>query len=828
MKKIFTISLILLSLCQAKLINAQCAVTITASPVSLCVGDSTLLTATASIPGTYYTFDFNDQILPPGWTVAGGATFDTLPACAAPSLDNSPFYWSSTSSVTPEIQTTDLDVSAGGTINFDFRFAGNSSVGPCETADQYNEGILVEYSTDGGGSWNTIVYFCSVPAGGPWAFVDGYAQTLLALPASTTPGNGNGSTGIFDVWAPYVLTIPPAAQTISTRFRWRQPNSSGSCCDNWGLDNINVAAQPSLYYLWSNGLNGFGETSQYISGLTTTTCFYVAVSDTTTGQSCIDSICIDVQQPPSIGLTLANPYCVGDVVSFDGTLSDSTVTSFQWDLNFDGTYEINNTTGTYTATGSFTTAGNYNINFQGVTANGCRTSLDTVVSVYNLPTLGLSVVDPTVCLYDDGAFQALAFMFNAAGQTSTIANYEWDYTLDGIIDQSGPALTNTTHHFPGVGTYPVIVTVTSSVGCIRTDTVNVNIVDIPQGNILAPQVCGNLPASFSFNNTGLPLSTYGWNFGDLTTTTDVSSLSNPSYLYPAPGTYPLILIAGTSDGCLDTMYSSVVIAPLPAGTITNVDVCQGLDEVFVFAQTSSDTIVTYDWLFPAGTPSSASTSSPTVSFGFGGTVNVSVIVTNQEGCVDTVSTPFIIHPTPSADFGVYPICISRFTFDPYTNPDDNTVIINWDLGDGTIISNTDTSFFNHIYEAAGDYIASLTITTQFGCTNFDTALVHVDDSLFIIMPNVLVQSSSIENDVVNMDQLSPSFNLCVEYTYTIFDRWGVQVYQAKNDPYNPDLNCDGCFRGKAANGATLTPGVYYYVLQGNYNVVKSGSITIFE
>jgi PKD repeat protein len=826
MKKLFTIVLVLTSLCHIERINAQCAVNITASPVSLCVGDSTLLTATASIPGTYYTFDFNDQVLPPGWTVAGGATFDTLPACAAPSLDNSPFYWSSTSSVTPEIQTTDLDVSSGGTINFDFRFAGNSSVGPCETADQYNEGILVEYSTDGGGSWSSIVYFCSVPAGGPWAFIGGYAQTLTSVPASITPGNGNGSTGIFDVWAPYVIPIPAAAQTTSTRFRWRQPNSSGSCCDNWGLDNINIAAQPNLYYFWSNGVNGFGETSQYISGLTTTTCFYVAVSDTTSGQSCIDSICINVENAPVVGLSYSNPYCVGDVVTFDGTLSDSTVTNFQWDLNFDGTYEINNTTGTYTATGSFTTAGNYNVSFQGVTANGCRSSIDTVVRVYNTPTVGLSVVDPTVCLYNDGAFQALAFMFNAAGQSSTIANYEWDFTLDGIIDQSGPTLVNTTHHFPGVGTYPVVVTVTSSVGCEKIDTVNVTIVDIPHGNIVAPQVCGNLPASFSFNNTGLPLTTYGWNFGDLTTTTDVSSASNPTYLYPNSGTYPITLIVGTADGCLDTMNTTINIAPLPAGSISGTAICQGQDATFTFTQTSPDTIAGYAWTLPGGTPSTSTDVAPVINFPAAGNPNISLIITNQFGCFDTVSLAYVVNGNPSPNYGIYPVCISRFTFDPYTNNGSTT--LDWDMGDGTVYSNVDTTIFNHIYAQPGDYTTTLTITDQYGCTSTFSQPVHVDDSLFVNMPNVLVQSSTIGNNQVDMDELYPAFNLCIDYTYTIFDRWGVQVFQTKNDANNPDLYCGKCFKGKAANGATLTPGVYYYVMQGNYNILKSGSITIFE
>jgi PKD repeat protein len=827
MKKVYTLVLITLGILGIQQSYAQCTVTASASPYAICIGDSTLLTASASIPGTYYTFDFNDNTLPPGWSITGGASFDTLPACAAPTLDNTAFYWSSTSGSTPIITTTDLDVSSGGTINYEFRFAGNSSSSPCETADQYNEGVALEYSTDGGGSWALVVYHCSVPAGGPWAFVGGYSQTLTTIPVSTTPGNGNGSTGIYDVWAPYVIPIPLAAQTTSTRFRWRQPNSSGSCCDNWGLDNINVAAQPNLFYLWSNMYNGFGASSQYITNLTTDTCLLVLVTDTTTGQNCSDTVCISVDSLPNLMLAYSNPFCVGELVSFDGSASDPGITSYQWDLDNNGTYEVTSGSPVYNASGSFTSAGNYTIQFQGLTPGGCNASLDTVVQVFNNPTIGANVLDPTVCPYNAASFTGSAFMFNAPGQSSTVSNYSWDLDFDGTADTSGSGLTAVSNFYSGLGPHSVVLTVTSNMGCVTSDTVVVTIVDIPHGNIVAPQVCGNMPANLSFNNTGTPpATTYAWNFGDPGTTSDVSSSASPNYLYPGSGFYTVTLVAGTSDGCLDTMTTIINIDPLPAGTIDNLAVCQGVDEVFNLNQSSADSIVGYSWVFPGGNPGSSTDSVETVNFSGSGPINVSVIITNQYGCIDTVAASFLVRTLPNAGFGVYPICISRFTFDPFS-PNANADL-DWTLGDGTSIMNQDTTQFNYIYTAPGDYTASLIITDEFGCVNSSDTVVHVDDSLFIQMPNVLVQSSSINNDKVDMDELSPGFNLCIDYTYTIFDRWGIKVFQTHNDPYNPDLNCDACFRGVAQNGAVLVPGVYYYVMEGNFNILKAGSITIFE
>lgn len=386
---------------------------------------------------------------------------------------------------------------------------------------------------------------------------------------------------------------------------------------------------------------------------------------------------------------------------------------------------------------------------------------------------------------------------------------------------------NVSHFFPGLGTYPVVVTVSTDMGCIKKDTVQVTYVDVPHGNIIAPPVCGNTAANFTFNNTGLPVTDYYWDFGDLSVTNDTSGLASPNYTYNS-GTYTTTLIVSTANGCLDTMTTNITIAPLPDGTITNVAVCVDDDETFNFLQTSADTIVSYAWIFPTGTPSSSSLISPISNFGTAGVVTVSLVITNQAGCVDTINQPFLVRSAPVVAFGVYPICISRFTFDPMIVPDTGSLVLNWTLGDGTYLNNVDTSSFNHIYLSPGDYNVTLALVDQYGCSDSVTQVVHVDDSLMIEMPNVLVQSSTLGNNHVDLEEKYPGLNSCIGWTYTVYDRWGVQLFEAKNDPYNPDLTCENCFKGMAQNGTALTPGVYFYIMKGNFNILKSGFITIFE
>jgi hypothetical protein len=135
---------------------------------------------------------------------------------------------------------------------------------------------------------------------------------------------------------------------------------------------------------------------------------------------------------------------------------------------------------------------------------------------------------------------------------------------------------------------------------------------------------------------------------------------------------------------------------------------------------------------------------------------------------------------------------------------------------------------NYLYNLPGNYTVSFTAINLAGCTATATTNVLVDDSLFFIIPNVLVQSSNVGNDKIDLTAINPDFNLCVDYTFTVFNRWGIQVFQTRNNPYDPDLACNNCFKGLADNGSTLVPGVYFYVMEGSFNVLKSGSITIFN
>jgi hypothetical protein len=106
--------------------------------------------------------------------------------------------------------TRPIDTASGGTISFDLRLA-NGSTSPWENVDIPDEGVVLEYSTNGGTSFTVA---------------------------------GTYDTATYYNWKTITLPIPPAAQSPAAQFRWRQLGNSGTGYDHWALDNVTVETRP--------------------------------------------------------------------------------------------------------------------------------------------------------------------------------------------------------------------------------------------------------------------------------------------------------------------------------------------------------------------------------------------------------------------------------------------------------------------------------------------------------------------------------------------------------------------------------------------------------
>ncbi|KAM4036706.1 reelin isoform 2-T2 [Anomaloglossus baeobatrachus] len=98
--------------------------------------------------------------------------------------------------------TVDLNLTSAEFIQFYFMY------GCLITPHSRNQGVLLEYSVNGGITWNLLMEI----------FYDQYSK----------PGFVN-------------ILLPPSAKTVGTRFRWWQPKHDGLDQNDWAIDNVLIS-----------------------------------------------------------------------------------------------------------------------------------------------------------------------------------------------------------------------------------------------------------------------------------------------------------------------------------------------------------------------------------------------------------------------------------------------------------------------------------------------------------------------------------------------------------------------------------------------------------
>ncbi len=269
-------------------------------------GDVSLTAVGAGQQSTVMSNNFNSG-LGAGWNSTGGSSVGSP---CGPSLDGTDYYWASTSTGTPNLTTIDYDVSCGGTLSFDMAYATQGGAAPCEGPDLPDEGVTLQYSTDGGATWTVIQY---------WDPLGGYDPTMTS-------------------WNTYNIPIPAGAQGPNTQFQWVQQNSSGTCCDNWGIDNVVITANTNCASYWYdyNHLPGFPDPSTDVVNITSTTTFGVWYTNGT--DSCYATTTVIVPPGTTADAGADQTICSAGTVTIGGapTTPDNGAT-YTWSTGATGT-----------------------------------------------------------------------------------------------------------------------------------------------------------------------------------------------------------------------------------------------------------------------------------------------------------------------------------------------------------------------------------------------------------------------------------------------------------------------------------------------------------
>jgi gliding motility-associated-like protein len=243
--------------------------------------------------------------------------------------------------------------------------------------------------------------------------------------------------------------------------------------------------------------------------------------------------------------------------------------------------------------------------------------------------------------------------------------------------------------------------------------------DVCEGNNV---VFTDLSTAADFAGNPILITNFTWDFGD---GSPISTSQNPIHTYANAGSYLVTLIAETEKGCIDTVTKTVNIWPTPIPNFIAADGC--IHSSVFFDDTSSVSsgfISSWQWNFDDSTTTAvgnlSTQSNPSHTYDSAGTYYPELIVSSNQGCIDTVTIPLQIHALPLASFTYQENCKGQLVsfLDASTANSGAIQSWLWNFGNG---ANAITQNPQTIFASSVDYIVHLLVTNSFGCID-DTSI----------------------------------------------------------------------------------------------------------
>ncbi len=321
---------------------------------------------------------------------------------------------------------------------------------------------------------------------------------------------------------------------------------------------------------------------------------------------------------------------------------------------------------------------------------------------------------PTVCTGDTAKFQFINPCINLNFLLTQYESLVWNYgdgTVDTVLTPSVNSV-NTSHVYTTPGTYNVTLRITDSQGCTDTAMHTVTVTAPPVAAFTTSPPCTGTSVNFSDNSAGAGAQ-WQWYFGD----GDSAITQSPGHVYTNTGLYDVTFIATDTNGCRDTVTSTITVSAPPVAAFTPVPVCEQTASVFTDA--STNTPAQWQWYFGDGNSSTQQNTQHIYSTS--GSYNAMLIATSALQCADTVIQQVTVYPKPVSVFTTANVCYG--TTAAFTNQSTgNITTYVWDFGD---TQQSQLQNPSHFYSSAGTYTVALLSATADGCADTATAPVTI-------------------------------------------------------------------------------------------------------
>ncbi|MBC7886309.1 MAG: PKD domain-containing protein [Ferruginibacter sp.] len=453
----------------------------------------------------------------------------------------------------------------------------------------------------------------------------------------------------------------------------------------------------------------------------------------------------------------------------------------------------------------------------GSTAGGCIDTASRQITVLAPPLADFNFTLPAC------ETKTIGFTSSSSSPVGTITDFTWDFA-DGspVVVKNTPA--TFTHSFAGAANYDVTLRVTTSNGCMSTlKQLPVAVKPLPKPNFAIPvSVC--LPAApVSFNNLSTIADgtenafTYLWNFDDpLSGANNGSVAKTPTHIYSGTGPFNVSLQVTSGSGCIeDTTIVLNTIHPQPSAAFSSDKPSVCIGDVVVFSDLSDggDGLVTA-WNWDFGDDRKDITRNPAHLYGGANTFNVSLFITNSNGCnSDTVSQPFTVHPYPVVNAGPDRVVLEGGVITLQTVVTGNDLQYLWDP---VLYLNSNTIPAPSVTNPLADITYTLEVTARGGCMAADKVIVTLLKAPKV--PNTFTPNG----DGINERWLIRHLESYPDCRVQVFTRNGQLVYESKG--YSDATAWNGTINGK-----TLPIDTYYYIIEpGSGRKAITGYVTIVK
>ncbi|MCF8408701.1 MAG: PKD domain-containing protein [Crocinitomicaceae bacterium] len=198
--------------------------------------------------------------------------------------------------------------------------------------------------------------------------------------------------------------------------------------------------------------------------------------------------------------------------------------------------------------------------------------------------------------------------------------------------------TNPTQLIQSAGQY--WIQVFNGNGCNNSDTIQIGITG--EGPMLSANIsnttCIGTSITFSAQATISPpesIFSYDWHFGNGSTA--IGDSVSTSFL--TPGTTQVQVSVTASNGCEVVLNQNVQVFPNPSVNIISDGSCL-YDSVNFSTQNNGFTILNYEW--DLGQNVTSTSTSPSYVYNTAGSYQINIIVTDQNGCIDTSHLELIL------------------------------------------------------------------------------------------------------------------------------------------------------------------------------------------